>query len=162
MRLLSFISLTFFLLLFASCQISRTDDQPKPAPPERPVPAVLSIILKADPALDTLTIADILRAPGTMREDYPRTISAPPDGHLLFSFLGPEDRILRQTSLPYPGPNRYEVPSEDGHIEDITVPEAERILLLRTNFSPALRRLQISGQTPSGRRIDQSVDLGAR
>lgn len=147
------------VLLSASCQTFRTDTQAAPPPPSRPTPAVLTIILKADPDLDTLTVANIVRAPGTMREDYPRTIPTPPADHLLFSFLGPEDRIIRQIALPYPGANRYEVPAEDGHIEDITVPEADRVLLLRTNSSPALLRLRVTGQTPGGRLIKQFIGL---
>lgn len=159
--------LFYFLLLpallsFAACRTTAVSTPSSPELTDRPEAAILTVILTVNPALDTVTVTNIIRGPGSMREDYPQAVPAPTTGHLLFSFLGPEDRILRQTTLPYPRANRYEVPHEDGHIEQISVPEAERVLLLRTNFSTSLLQLRITGQTPDGQRIDQTVDLSRR
>lgn len=128
----------------------------------RPAPSILTVILKVDPALDTLTVADIIRGPGSLRQDYPRQVGTPSQGELLFTFLGPQERVLRQTILPYPGANRYEVPSEDGTIEAITVPEADRVLMLRTQYATSLRFLRVEGQSEGGRSIDQIISLSLR
>ena len=149
-------SLLFFLLLFTCTPLASVDPEP---PAARPTASVLTVIFIADPALDTLTVDRIIRAPGALRNDYPRTVAEPPAGHLLFSFLDEDERVLRQTTQPYPGPNRYEVPSEEGTIETVTVPEAKRVVMLRTNYTPRLQTLRVSWSGESAKEKIQTVSL---
>jgi hypothetical protein len=157
--LLRLLFVLLVLTALSSCTAVRETPPIEEPAPLRPVPSILTVILKVDPKLDTLTVFDVIKGPGQLRTDYTRTIPTPPEGDLLFTFLGPEDRVIRQTSLPYPGPNRYEVPSESGVIEEITVPEAERVLTIRTQLNGGIRWLKITGRTPYGQQIDQLISL---
>lgn len=126
-----------------------------------PEGVVLTVIFEVDPQLDTLTVFDIIRAPGTLRRDYPAAAEAGP-GELLFSFLNANERVLRQTAMPYPGPNHYEVPSEEGTITEEVLPEEARTLLLKTQASSRIRWLEVKGQSSEGKVIQQRIDLRAK
>lgn len=146
----------FLLPLFIACKTT----QRSPEPPETTPTAgtILTVIFEVDPALDTLTVFDIIRGPGRLRTEYGPTAVAGP-GDLLFSFLDADDQILRQTAKPYPRPNRYEVPTEEGGIESVMAPEETRSLVLKTQGSRRLRFLTVSRELPSGVTIRQRIDL---
>jgi len=131
---------------------------PPPAPPTEPGGGILTIIFKIDPQLDTLTVFDIIRGPGRLRTDYGPAAEAGPDD-LLFTFQDANGRTLRQTAQPYPAPNRYEGPGDDGELLTEVVPNEPRSLVLKTQNSRRIRWLEIRGVLPKAIPIMQRVDL---
>lgn len=138
----------------------------KPAPSIEPLvmsaPSgrILTIILEVRPPSDSIHIFDIIRGPGRLREDYPKSLpEAPKTGEIRFTFRNADERILKETTLPFPVPNEYEVPSEEGTIERVTLPEETRSFSLRTQDIGGLKWLDISGSTDKGRLIKQRIDL---
>ena len=129
------------------------------APALPPAGKVLTIIMKVFPERDTLEVVDIIQGPGRLRTDYPAALKEIPEDHLVFTFTDKEGNTLRQTSLPYPGPTQYEVPSENGTIETVTVSEADRVIDLRTQLNRRLRWLEVAGISPTGKVIRQQIDL---
>lgn len=119
---------------------------------------MLTIIFRIDPKLDTLTVFDVVTGPGRLRTEYPPTAEAGP-GELLFTYMDSNGRALRQINKPYPAPNRYEGPGEDGQIQAVVLPEEARSLVLKTQASRRLKWLAVTGELPNGRALDQRIDL---
>jgi hypothetical protein len=102
----------------------------------------------------------VIRGEGRLRTDYPATFTeALANGQLLFTFRSASERVLKQTSLDYPGPNEYEVPSEEGTIDRVTLPEEPRTISLRTQDVGGLKWLDIRGTTDKGRIVTRRIDL---
>jgi len=149
-----------YLPLLALCWLFACRPAPQASlPASPPTGKVLTIIMKAFPERDTLEVVDIIQGPGRLRTDYPSALKEVPNDHLVFTFTDEEGNTLRQTSLPYPGPAQYEVPSEGGTLERVTVSEADRVIDLRTQLNRRLRWLQIEGINPVGKAIRQQIDL---
>jgi hypothetical protein len=129
---------------------------------EAPKGTILTVILEIRPPSDSLHVFDVIRGAGRLRNDYPAAFTEElPTGHLLFTFRSADERILKQTSQPFPGPNEYEVPSEEGTIERVTLPEDPRSINLRTQDFGGLKWLDISGTTNKGRIVTRRIDLRA-
>ena len=122
---------------------------------------ILTIIFKIDPKLDTLTVFDIIRGPGRLRTDYGAAAENGPE-ELLFTYLGASGNTLRQTAKPYPNPNRYEGPGDNGELQTVEMPAESRSLVLKTQASRRLRWLLVSGVLPSGVRLSQRIDIQQR
>lgn len=147
--------LLLFSLILTGCKIT----QPTSPPPQtEPGGTILTIIFKIDPRLDTLTVYDIIRAPGRLRTDYGPVAEAGPED-LLFTFQDATGRTLRQTAQPYPPPNRYEGPGEDGSLQTRVLPDEPRSLVLKTHANRRIHRLSIRGTTPNGATVVQSIGL---
>lgn len=141
--------------------------RPPASPPEEPATAprgtVLTVIFEVRPPSDSIHLFRVIRGAGRLRNDYPAAVSeALPGGHLLFTFRRADEQILKQTSLPFPGPNEYEVPGEDGTIIQVTLPGEPRAISLRTQDTGGLKWLDISGTTNKGRIVAQRIDLRAQ
>lgn len=147
-----------FILSLAACMRPVA-----PAPPsvtEAPKGTILTIIFEIRPPSDSIHVFDVIRGQGRLRTDYPSAFNEElPSGHLLFTFRSSDERILKQTSQVFPGPNEYEVPSEEGTIEQVTLPEEPRAISLRTQDIGGLKWLDISGTTDKGRIVTQRIDL---
>lgn len=138
----------------------------KPAPSVEPLVmsapsgSILTIILEVRPPSDSIHVFDIIRGTGRLREDYPKSLSkALNEGEMRFTFRSASERILKETMLPFPVPTEYEVPSEEGTIERVTLPEEPRSFSLRTQDTGGLKWLDISGSTTEGLPIKLRVDL---
>ena len=129
---------------------------------EPPAGVILTVLLYARAGVDSLEVYDVIRGPGRLRKDYPATFTGGEEGDLRFSFLDAENRVIRQHSEPFPGPNRYEAPSEDGRLTSIELPGEERLIVLKTQDGGRLEWVVISGYNDVGTRIDQRVSLGKR
>jgi hypothetical protein len=131
-----------------------------PTATEAPKGTILTIIFEIRPPSDSIHVFDVIRGAGRLRNDYPIAFTEElPSGHLLFTFRSADERILKQTTRPYPGPNEYEVPSEEGTIDQVTLPEEPRAISLRTQDIGGLKWLDISGTTDKGRIVTRRIDL---
>lgn len=141
--------------------------RPPVSPPEgaitTPRGTVLTVIFEIRPPSDSIHLFRVIRGAGRLRDDYPAAVTeALPAGHLQFTFRRTDEQILKQTSLPFPGPNEYEVPSEEGTIRQVTLPDEPRAISLRTQDTGGLKWLDISGTTAQGRIVAQRIDLRAQ
>ncbi|MFK8163680.1 MAG: hypothetical protein AB8H12_14640 [Lewinella sp.] len=153
----------FFFLLLLTLSLAACIRPVSPTPPtitEAPQGTIVTVILEIRPPSDSLHVFRIIRGEGRLRTDYPTTYSEElPNGHLLFTFKSSDERVLKQTSLAYPGPNEYEVPSEEGAIKRVTLPNEPRSISLRTQDIGGLKWLDISGTTDKGRIVTRRIDL---
>jgi hypothetical protein len=137
-----------------------------PTPPlvtEAPKGTIVTVIFEIRPPSDSLHVFRVIRGAGRLRTDYPAAFTeALPTGHLRFTFRSADERILKQTSQAFPGPNAYEVPNEEGTMERVTLAEDPRSIRLRTQDIGGLRGLDVSGTTNKGRIVTQRIDLNGR
>ncbi len=146
-----------FLVSLLSCTPPVSESPPTA---ERPDATILTVLLELRPPADTLVLFRAIRGPGRLRADLPaRLDSLPAAGQLTFTFLSAGERIRKQTSRPYPGPNEYEAPDgKDGFVR-VVLPEEPRLINLRTQDTGGLRWLEVTGITPAGRTLFQRFDL---
>lgn len=150
-----------FVLSLAAC--IRPITPPSPTVSGPPKGTILTVILEIRPPSDSIHIFDVIRGSGRLRNDYPSAVTDELlSGHLLFTFRSSDERILKQTSQAFPGPNEYEVPSEEGTIDQVTLPDEPRTISLRTQDIGGLKWLDISGTTIKGRIVRRRIDLDLR
>ena len=151
------------LILLFTLSIAACMRPVPPTPPtvvEPPKGTILTFIFEIRPPSDSIHLFRVIRGAGRLRTDYPASFDKElPAGHLLFTFRSSDERILKQTSHAFPGPNEYEVPSEEGAIERVTLPEEPRSMSLRTQDIGGLRWLDITGTTNKGRIVTRRIDL---
>ncbi|WP_026231864.1 hypothetical protein [Neolewinella persica] len=147
-----------FTLALAACM--RPVSPTPPMVTAQPRGTIVTVIFEIRPPSDSIHLFRVIRGEGRLRTDFPTTFTEElADGQLLFTFRSADERILKQTSLAFPGPNEYEVPSEEGTIDRVTLPEEPRSMSLRTQDVGGLKWLDISGTTDKGRIVTRRINL---